>query len=58
VQLITMRGASESLRATPLSHGARSRTFQWGRVCEAPGCSTVLSRYNPTKGCSLHGSRH
>ena len=25
-----------------------------GRVCEAPGCGTVLSNYNPAPYCSLH----
>ena len=58
VQLMTMRGASDSISATPLIYGARARTFQRGRVCGTPGCSTVLSRYNPTKRCSLHGTRH
>ena len=58
VQLMTMRGLSESISATPLSHGTRSRTFQRGRVCGAAGCSTVLSMYNPAKRCSIHGTRH
>jgi hypothetical protein len=58
VQLMTMRGLSESISATPLSHGTRSRTFPLGRVCGAPGCSTVLSRYNSATRCSLHGTRH
>ncbi len=32
----------------PASHGA-------GRVCAAEGCRTVLSRYNPSPLCCLHG---
>lgn len=24
------------------------------RICDDPGCSTVLSRYNDQAGCSLH----
>jgi hypothetical protein len=58
VQLITMRGTSESINATPISHGTRSRTFPRGRICGAAGCSTVLSMYNPTKRCSIHRTRH
>lgn len=31
----------------PRSHGA-------GRVCASEGCTTVLSRYNPSAVCCLH----
>lgn len=58
MQLITMRGPSESISATPVSHGTKARTFQRDRVCGAPGCSTVLFGYKPTKRCSTHGNRH
>ena len=27
-----------------------------GRICEAPGCATLLSTYNPGLYCSLHDS--
>jgi hypothetical protein len=27
-----------------------------GRVCEAPGCGTLLSTYNPAHYCSLHAA--
>ena len=27
-----------------------------GRICEAPGCGTLLSTYNPALYCSLHES--
>jgi hypothetical protein len=57
MQIVTTRRATESISAVPLGHGTRSRSFQRGRVCGAPGCSTVLSVYNPSFLCSLHGSR-
>jgi hypothetical protein len=50
VQLMTKPRASESISATPVGRGTRSRTFQRGRVCSAEGCSTVLSRYNRRRG--------
>jgi len=25
-----------------------------GRACDEPGCSTILSRYNPETACWLH----
>jgi hypothetical protein len=34
--------------------GQQIPAFGSGRVCEAPGCSTVLSTYNPALYCSLH----
>lgn len=41
--------------------GARRRTgkdhvnsYGLGRVCEAPGCKTELSRYNATGSCWVH----
>lgn len=32
----------------------------WGvrRRCVAPGCDTVLSRYNPAARCTVHGGWH
>lgn len=32
-----------------------SRTFGAERICSAPGCMTVLSKYNPADVCSSHG---
>ena len=32
----------------------RVRTYRFGRVCSEPGCTTVLSRYNPSSRCALH----
>jgi hypothetical protein len=40
--------------ATWQAAGARPRTFPAGRVCERPGCSTVLSIYNRASVCSRH----
>lgn len=34
--------------------GRKSRTYREGRVCEAIGCSTILSRYNPRTLCWQH----
>jgi hypothetical protein len=32
----------------------RIAAYGRGRVCAAPGCSTLLSDYNPGPCCSLH----
>jgi hypothetical protein len=29
-------------------------TYGKGRICSTEGCRTRLSRYNPTKHCSIH----
>ena len=34
----------------------RIPTYGRGRVCEAPGCGTLLSSYNPALRCSLHAA--
>ena len=57
MQIITSRGASESISAIPLGHGTRSRSYGQDRVCSVAGCTTVLSLYNPSVLCSVHGSR-
>ncbi len=33
------------------------RSYRPGRVCQAEGCTTVLSIYNPSSLCSLHEGR-
>lgn len=33
----------------------RPKTYGAGRVCELEGCDTLLSRYNPSALCCLHG---
>jgi hypothetical protein len=38
-----------------LSGTASVRTYASGRVCRADGCGTVLSAYNPSSFCALHG---
>lgn len=30
------------------------RTYHEGRVCAEPGCTTVLSMYNPSPRCAIH----
>ena len=37
-----------------VSKGAQVRVSAKGRVCEAPGCSTILSIYNGLGVCSAH----
>ena len=32
----------------------RIAAFGLGRICETPGCDTVLSKYNPAHFCSVH----
>ncbi len=32
----------------------RIKSFGRGRVCEAWGCNTILSAYNPAPFCSAH----
>ena len=34
---------------------SRARTYGAGRVCAVPGCGTLLSAYNPSDVCALHG---
>lgn len=34
--------------------GKPLETFPVGRICEVPGCTTVLSRYNPENICLIH----
>jgi len=34
--------------------GCRARTYQTGRTCSYPGCTTRLSVYNPSPTCALH----
>jgi len=58
MQITPSRSANESIGALPLGHGTRSRSYGRGRVCTAAGCSTVLSLYNPSVLCSIHGGRH
>lgn len=31
-----------------------SRTYRSGRVCDREACATILSRYNPSRFCSIH----
>jgi len=58
MQIMTGRSANESIGAIPLGHGTRSRSYGQDRVCSVAGCTTVLSLYNPSVLCSVHGSPH
>jgi hypothetical protein len=46
------RGTAGSLSSA--RSGARPKTFEEGRVCLHPTCSTKLSRYNSDLVCALH----
>ena len=32
----------------------RIKSYGSGRICEARGCTTILSAYNPAEFCSTH----
>jgi hypothetical protein len=32
----------------------RISAYEHGRVCEAPGCTTILSKYNSSHFCAVH----
>ena len=38
----------------PGGRGEPVKTYGDGRICAAPGCMTVLSRYNPSEYCAHH----
>ncbi|ACU54821.1 hypothetical protein Afer_1916 [Acidimicrobium ferrooxidans DSM 10331] len=44
----------ETIVAEPLATGHAPRTYQRGRVCKEPGCTTTLSIYNKSKYCYAH----
>jgi hypothetical protein len=39
-------------------YGPGPTSYAEARVCDDPGCVTVLSRYNPGSKCWQHESRH
>ncbi len=41
---------------TPASgrRGDRVKAYRMGRVCAEPGCTTILSIYNPSPRCAVH----
>lgn len=41
-------------RYAPLERGERVDQAQSKRECTAPGCATMLSRYNPSETCASH----
>jgi hypothetical protein len=51
-----VRLAGGFMSARSGKNGDRIQTYERGRVCEAPGCDTVLSTYNPAVRCSLHAA--
>jgi hypothetical protein len=51
--------SAESLRGRSLHSVAddmlKTRTYGVGRICIMDGCGTLLSAYNPSSVCALHG---
>ena len=51
--------SARSLRARGLHSVAddmlKTRTYGVGRICIVDGCGTLLSAYNPSSVCALHG---
>lgn len=41
-------------RYAPLERGERVDQAESKRECAAPGCATMLSRYNPSETCASH----
>ncbi len=54
VQLMKSRVAGHFLSPGTGKISDRILAYGRGRICEAPGCDTVLSTYNPALYCSLH----
>ena len=52
--------SARSLRARGLHSVAddmlKTRTYGVGRICVMDGCGTLLSAYNPSSVCALHGA--
>jgi hypothetical protein len=44
------------LQAVAGKRSDRVKAYGRGRVCATPGCFTILSDYNPSGYCSLHGA--
>ena len=51
--LVSGRGSLAS--AKPARLDEIPKTYGSGRICAADGCRTILSRYNPSSVCCLHG---
>jgi len=52
---VDSRGSLEPL--TPGRRSDRIRYYGQGRVCTQPGCTTLLSMYNPSSRCAVHQRR-
>ncbi len=46
--------STETIVRVFTSTGKPSRIYPAGRVCEAPGCGTILSQYTPGPTCHMH----
>lgn len=49
-----MMATNTRIEYGPATKGAQPRVSAKGRVCEAPGCTTILSIYNGLQVCSAH----
>jgi len=50
-----INGRPAPVASRTVSAEGRLTTYGSGRVCAAEGCTTVLSSYNPSPFCCLHG---
>jgi hypothetical protein len=56
MELVTKHDEFAPVVVMPTGAAVPTPSFGLGRHCDAPGCSTVLSRYNPGTRCSVHGN--
>ena len=54
MSLIDPTVSSREARFTPLATGAPLENFGNQRRCDAEGCGSLLSRYNPATTCGAH----
>jgi len=52
---VIMRDLAEGIGGVLCTSAVRrSRTYRSGRICAEPGCTTILSIYNPGERCAEH----
>jgi hypothetical protein len=55
VEIVTPHISGTPTPVTSIDNRHAMKTYALGRVCAVDGCSTVLSQYNATSVCALHG---
>lgn len=53
-----MNDANPKFAGWKIETGKPPKTFGENRDCIVPSCQTKLSRYNPSKYCSIHVSSY